>query len=42
MDWAPPDLYEELPQCKDGEFRILDKPGHGIALARGAVEKYRR
>jgi L-alanine-DL-glutamate epimerase-like enolase superfamily enzyme len=42
MDWAPPDLYEELPQCKDGEFRILDKPGHGIALARGAIEKYRR
>ena len=22
MDWAPPDLFEELPECEDGEFRI--------------------
>ena len=42
MDWAPPDLFEELPQCKGGRFRISDRPGHGMALAPGALEKYRR
>jgi L-alanine-DL-glutamate epimerase-like enolase superfamily enzyme len=42
MDWAPPDLFEELPACKDGFLRIPDKPGHGICLARGAKEKYGR
>jgi L-alanine-DL-glutamate epimerase-like enolase superfamily enzyme len=42
MDWAPPDLFEALPQCSDGRFRIPDRPGHGMALARGAIEKYRR
>ena len=42
MDWAPPDLFEELPECRDGFIRIPDKPGHGMALARGAIEKYRR
>ena len=41
MDWAPPDLFEELPQCKGGRFRIPDRPGHGIGLARGAIGKYR-
>jgi L-alanine-DL-glutamate epimerase-like enolase superfamily enzyme len=41
MDWAPPDLFEELPPCKDGQIRSPDTPGHGIALARGAVGKYR-
>jgi L-alanine-DL-glutamate epimerase-like enolase superfamily enzyme len=41
MDWAPPDLWEELPQCKDGQFRIPERPGHGMTLARGAKEKYR-
>jgi L-alanine-DL-glutamate epimerase-like enolase superfamily enzyme len=41
MDWAPPDLYEELPPCKDGEFRIPAKPGHGIALTKEALKKYR-
>jgi L-alanine-DL-glutamate epimerase-like enolase superfamily enzyme len=41
MDWAPPDLFEELPACKDGEFRIPEKPGHGIALAKDALRKYR-
>ena len=40
MDWAPPDLFEELPACKDGLLRIPDRPGHGISLARGAIEKY--
>src|SRR5688572_16047724 len=41
MDWAPPDLFEEQPQCKGGRFRIPDRPGHGMTLARGAIDKYR-
>jgi L-alanine-DL-glutamate epimerase-like enolase superfamily enzyme len=41
MDWMPPDLFEEIPQCKDGAIRIPDRPGHGMTLARGAIEKYR-
>ena len=41
MDWMPPDLFEELPVCTNGYIRIPDRPGHGIALARGAVAKYR-
>jgi L-alanine-DL-glutamate epimerase-like enolase superfamily enzyme len=41
MDWAPKDLFEELPTCKDGEFRIPAKPGHGIAITKEALKKYR-
>jgi D-arabinonate dehydratase len=41
MDWAPPDLFAELPECKGGRFRIPDRPGHGMSLARGAIDKYR-
>jgi L-alanine-DL-glutamate epimerase-like enolase superfamily enzyme len=41
IDWTPPDLFEGMPRCEDGHFRIPDRPGHGIALAPGAVEKYR-
>ena len=41
MDWMPPDLFEELPVCKDGHLRISDRPGHGMTLQRGAVAKYR-
>jgi L-alanine-DL-glutamate epimerase-like enolase superfamily enzyme len=41
IDWTPPDLFEELPACKDGCFDIPDRPGHGMALAKGAREKYR-
>jgi L-alanine-DL-glutamate epimerase-like enolase superfamily enzyme len=41
IDWTPPDLFEGMPPCEHGHFRISDRPGHGIALARGAVEKYR-
>jgi len=41
MDWMPPDLFEELPRCAGGEIRIPDRPGHGMALARGARERYR-
>ena len=41
IDWTPPDLFEEPPECKEGHFAIPAKPGHGIALAKGAKEKYR-
>src|SRR4051812_47915270 len=41
MDWMPPDLLEEIPPCKDGMIRIPDRPGHGLALARHAKERYR-
>ena len=41
MDWAPPDLFAELPECKDGLIRIPDRPGHGMALHPKAIEKYR-
>ena len=41
IDWTPPDLFEQMPQCSEGHFRIPDRPGHGMALARGAREKYR-
>src|SRR6266850_589734 len=36
-----PDLFEEMPECRDGCFRVPERPGHGIALARKAKEKYR-
>ena len=41
MDWAPADLFVEQPRCEGGVFRIPDRPGHGMALAPGAVDKYR-
>jgi L-alanine-DL-glutamate epimerase-like enolase superfamily enzyme len=41
MDWLPPDLFVELPRCEGGEFRIPDRPGHGMTLAPGAERKYR-
>jgi len=41
MDWMPPDLFEEIPACAGGEIRIPERPGHGMALARGAIAKYR-
>jgi L-alanine-DL-glutamate epimerase-like enolase superfamily enzyme len=41
IDWTPPDLFEQMPECVDGCFRIPERPGHGMALARGAVQKYR-
>ena len=40
IDWAPPDLFEEMPVCKGGHFTIPGRPGHGMALARGARDKY--
>ncbi len=41
MDWTPPDLFTEMPECRDGQLRIPDRPGHGMALQPGAVAKYR-
>ena len=41
IDWTPADLFEDMPACEDGQFRIPDRPGHGMELARGAMEKYR-
>jgi L-alanine-DL-glutamate epimerase-like enolase superfamily enzyme len=41
IDWTPPDLFEEMPQCQDGHFRIPDRPGHGMALSKTARLKYR-
>jgi len=41
MDWMPPDLFEEIPECRDGHLRIPERPGHGMVLQRGAVAKYR-
>jgi L-alanine-DL-glutamate epimerase-like enolase superfamily enzyme len=41
MEWAPADLFVELPRFEDGLLRIPDRPGHGLALAPGAIEKYR-
>jgi L-alanine-DL-glutamate epimerase-like enolase superfamily enzyme len=39
--WAPADLFEGMPKCEDGAFRISDRPGHGIALTADAEKKYR-
>jgi len=41
IDWTPPDLFQEMPKCSDGAFLIPERPGHGMALAKGAKEKYR-
>jgi len=41
IDWTPPDLFQEMPECSDGAFLIPERPGHGMALAKGAKEKYR-
>jgi L-alanine-DL-glutamate epimerase-like enolase superfamily enzyme len=40
IDWAPADLFEGMPVCEDGHFRIPDRPGHGIELAPDAARKY--
>jgi L-alanine-DL-glutamate epimerase-like enolase superfamily enzyme len=41
MNWAPADLFVELPKCEQGWFRVPDRPGHGLALTPDAVKKYR-
>jgi L-alanine-DL-glutamate epimerase-like enolase superfamily enzyme len=40
MDWAPADLFVSLPRCEGGAFRVPDRPGHGMTLAPGAIDKY--
>ena len=40
IDWAPADLFDGMPRCEDGHFRISDRPGHGLALAPDALHKY--
>src|SRR6266699_1353844 len=32
IDWVPADLFEGMPKCEAGAFRISDRPGHGIIL----------
>jgi L-alanine-DL-glutamate epimerase-like enolase superfamily enzyme len=41
IDWVPDDLFEGMPVVEGGCFVLTDRPGHGIALARGAAERYR-
>ena len=41
INWTPDDLFEGMPRCEDGAFRISSRPGHGIALAPSAEKKYR-
>ena len=41
IDWVPADLFEGMPRCEGGAFRISDRPGHGIALTPDAEKKYR-
>jgi L-alanine-DL-glutamate epimerase-like enolase superfamily enzyme len=41
IDWVPADLFEGMPRCEGGAFRISDRPGHGIALTSDAKKKYR-
>jgi L-alanine-DL-glutamate epimerase-like enolase superfamily enzyme len=41
MNWAPADLFVELPRCEQGWFRVPERPGHGLTLTPDAVKKYR-
>lgn len=41
IDWTPSDLFVEMPKCEDGQFRIPDRPGHGMTFTPDAVKKYR-
>jgi L-alanine-DL-glutamate epimerase-like enolase superfamily enzyme len=41
IDWAPADLFEGMPACEDGHFRLSDRPGHGLALTPDAIKRYR-
>lgn len=40
IDWVPEGLFEEMPKCEDGHFRIAAKPGHGMVLAKGARQRF--
>jgi D-arabinonate dehydratase len=41
IDWTPADLFEGVPKCEGGAFRLSDRPGHGVALGPDAEAKYR-
>jgi L-alanine-DL-glutamate epimerase-like enolase superfamily enzyme len=41
IDWAPADLFEGMPTCEGGAFRLSERPGHGIELPAEAEKKYR-
>jgi L-alanine-DL-glutamate epimerase-like enolase superfamily enzyme len=41
MNWAPADLFVDLPKCENGWFRVPERPGHGLALTPDALKKYR-
>ena len=41
MDWIPEDLFEHALVCSEGCFEIPGRPGHGMVLAAGAIERYR-
>jgi L-alanine-DL-glutamate epimerase-like enolase superfamily enzyme len=41
MNWAPADLFVDLPKCENGWFRVPERPGHGLALTPDAIKKYR-
>ncbi len=41
MDWLPEDLFEEVPQCRDGAIRIPERAGHGMVFNRKSLPKYR-
>ena len=40
MAWMPDDVFDGVPKCEDGCFRLTDRPGHGLALAPDAKRKY--
>ena len=41
MDWMPPDLFEDIPACRDGMIRLPERPGHGMTLHKNAIANYR-
>jgi L-alanine-DL-glutamate epimerase-like enolase superfamily enzyme len=41
MEWAPPDLFAEWPRIEGGLLVIPERPGHGLSLAPGALDRYR-
>jgi L-alanine-DL-glutamate epimerase-like enolase superfamily enzyme len=41
IDWAPADLFEGMPRCEGGAFRLSERPGHGIALPAESEKRYR-
>jgi len=41
MNWAPDDLFVDLPKCEYGWFRVPERPGHGLMLTPDALKKYK-